>query len=152
MRYDEHSQDERWETTDRHGNAYRGRRMWSQAYRDLIDNPTLLPILQEILGDPAWGHAHPALAEELRPRFRLDHDNIHFQGPVAAGEKPSRPASLHGDPGSWHITAVYELRSVSKGDGGFGALPGSQMPAGKEKVLSMGLEKWRTEVSTLRHT
>ena len=45
------------ETTDRHGNTYMGRRFWSKAYRDLIDNETMLPILEEVLGDPSWGHA-----------------------------------------------------------------------------------------------
>ena len=44
-------------TTDRHGNTYVGRRLWSKAYRDLIDNETMLPIIEELLGDPSWGHA-----------------------------------------------------------------------------------------------
>lgn len=127
LRYDESTEDERWQTTDRHGNKYRGRRMWSQPYRDLIDNPLVLPVLRELLGDPKWGHAHPALPEQLRPRIRLDHDNIHYQGPVAEGAKPSRGNHLHGGPDSWHITAVYELKSVGKGDGGFGALPVSSV-------------------------
>ena len=104
LRYDEFTKDGRWETTDRHGNVYRGRRMWSQAYRDLIDNPVILPVLRELLGDPKWGHAHPAVPEDLRSRIRLDHDNIHFQGPVAVGGKPSRGNNLHGGPESWHIT------------------------------------------------
>ena len=29
-------------TTDRHGNTYMGRRFWSKAYMDLIDNETML--------------------------------------------------------------------------------------------------------------
>ncbi|HCR18941.1 MAG TPA: hypothetical protein DIU35_15785, partial [Candidatus Latescibacteria bacterium] len=37
-------------TTDRNGNTYLGRRFWSKAYRDLIDNETMLPIMEEILG------------------------------------------------------------------------------------------------------
>ena len=35
-------------TTDRHGNTYMGRRFWSTAYMDLIDNETMLPIMEEI--------------------------------------------------------------------------------------------------------
>ena len=130
---------------DQHGNSYTGRRMWSQPFRDLIDNPVVLPILQELLGDPSWGHAHAALPEALRPMIRLDHDNIHFQGPVPAGSKPSRGTGLHGGPENWHITAVYELNSIGAGDGGFGCLPGSHTPAGLEKVLGMGIDDWRTE-------
>ncbi len=127
LRYDESTEDERWNTTDRHGNVYRGRRMWSKQYRDLIDNPAVLPVLRELLADPKWGHAHPALPDQLRSRIRLDHDNIHFQAPVAQGAKPSRGNHLHGGPDAWHITAVYELESVGKGDGGFGALPVSRL-------------------------
>jgi hypothetical protein len=65
------------ETIDRHGNTYMGGRFWSKAYRDLIDNETMLPILEEVLGDPSWGHAPAHMPAELRPLFRLDHDNIH---------------------------------------------------------------------------
>ena len=63
-------------TTDRHGNTYMGRRFWSKAYMDLIDNETMLPIVEELLGDPAWGHAPAHLPAGLRPLFRLDHDNV----------------------------------------------------------------------------
>ena len=52
-----------------------GQRFWSKAYMDLVDNPVMLPILQEILGDPRWGHAHPLLPPELRPRIRLEYVN-----------------------------------------------------------------------------
>ena len=61
--------------TDRHGNTYQGRRFWSKAFRDLVDNPVMTPILREILGDRAYCHAAPQMPEELGPQFRLDHDN-----------------------------------------------------------------------------
>ena len=32
--------------------------------------------MEEILGDPAWGHAPAQLPAELRPRFRLDHGAV----------------------------------------------------------------------------
>jgi hypothetical protein len=35
----------------------------SQAYRDLVDNERMLPYLEEILGDPSWGHAPPLLPQ-----------------------------------------------------------------------------------------
>jgi hypothetical protein len=47
----EHQVKPRQPCTDRHGNTYDGMRFWSKGYRDLIDNPTMLPIITEILGD-----------------------------------------------------------------------------------------------------
>ena len=58
---------------DDHGNRYSGSRFWSRAYADLVDNPVMLPYLEELLGDPAWGHAPPRLPDALRTRIRLDH-------------------------------------------------------------------------------
>ena len=93
------------QTADRHGNTYVGRRFWSKAYRDLIDNETMLPILEEILGDPSWGHAPAHMPAELHPLFRLDHDNIHYK----PGRKPTdgedKGGTLHGSPVSYtHLT------------------------------------------------
>lgn len=127
--------------TDRHGNTYPGRRFWSKAYRDLVDNETMLPILTEILGDSAWGHAPIDMPSELRPKFRLDHHNIHYRNPLSDAEGAKEYAkgapSLHGGPSNWHITCVYELVDVGAGDGGFGACPGSHMPAGMAKLRDM---------------
>ncbi len=127
--------------TDRHGNTYPGRRFWSKAYRDLVDNETMLPILTELLGDSAWGHAPIDLPDELRPKFRLDHHNIHYRNPLSDAEGAEEYAkgapSLHGGPSNWHITCVYELLDVLPGDGGFGACPGSHMPAGQAKLRDM---------------
>ena len=55
-------------------------------HADLADHPILVPILEELLGDPRWGHAHQCLPEELRPKFRLDHHNIHYRAPLSAEE------------------------------------------------------------------
>jgi hypothetical protein len=127
--------------TDHYGNTYNGVRFWSKAYRDLIDNPTMLPIITELLGDPKWGHAHPNLPLELRSRIRLDHHNIHYRAPLSfeqgAEQYPNGAPQLHGGAENWHITCVYELLDVGAGDGGFGACPGSQTPVGFEKVRSM---------------
>ena len=35
-------------SSDCHGNTYRGRRFWSKAFKDLIDNETMFPIIEEI--------------------------------------------------------------------------------------------------------
>ena len=128
---------------DRHGREYEGRRFWGQPYVDLIDLPTVLPILEELLGQPSWEHAPRAVPVELRSRIRLDHDNIHHQAAHTGGtehlsesadeaavERKMRGSSLHGGPTAHHITCVYELKSVGKGEGGFGCLPGcKQAPA-----------------------
>ena len=122
------------ETTDRHGNTYKGRRFWSKAYRDLIDNETMHPILEEVLGDPAWGHAPAHMPEELRPLFRLDHDNIHYKPGRQSADGPDVGGGLHGGPSAWHITCVYELKTVKPGDGGFGCVPGTHKEANAKKL------------------
>eukprot|EP01052_Picozoa_sp_SAG31_P048575 SAG31_NODE_10222_length_1168_cov_1.569691_1_plen_187_part_00 len=127
--------------TDRHGNHYKGRRFWSKAYRDLVDHPKMLPILREILGNPEWGHAPAHMPKELRESIRLDHHNIHYRQPLAFDEGATlythgAPA-LHGGPENWHVTCVYELLDVPPSDGGFGACPGSQTPAGFAKVRNV---------------
>ena len=46
------------EVTDHRGFTYAARysQFWSQGYRDLIDNPVVLPIITELLSDLQWGH------------------------------------------------------------------------------------------------
>jgi len=135
---------ETYETTDRHGNTYEGRRFWSKAYRDLIDNETMLPILEEVLGDSAWGHAPAHMPESLRSQIRLDHDNIHYKPGRKPSDGPDKGRSgLHGRPESWHVTCVYELKTVGPGDGGFGCVVGTHKPANEQKLLDMDGE-WRT--------
>ncbi len=131
------------ETTDRHGNTYVGRRLWSKTYRDLIDNETMLPIVEEILGDPAWGHAPAHMPEELRPLFRLDHDNVHYKTGRKPTDGPDKGGRLHGGPDHWHITCVYELKTVGPGDGGFGCVVGTHKPANEQKLLDIDGD-WRS--------
>ena len=135
-------------TTDRHGNTYVGRRLWSKAYMDLIDNETMLPIVQEILSDPAWGHAPAHMPEELRPLFRLDHDNIHYKPGRTPSDGPDVGGGLHGGPTAWHITCVYELNSVGPGDGGFGCVIGTHKPENYQKVQNMEGDWRRNWVDT----
>jgi hypothetical protein len=130
-------------SSDCHGNTYRGRRFWSKAFKDLIDNETMFPIIEEILGDPSWGHVPAHTPLELRPLFRLDHDNIHYKPGRSPQDGPDKGGSLHGNPGNFHITCVYELKTVEKGDGGFGCVPGSHKPYIEERLTSMEGE-WRS--------
>ena len=130
-------------SSDCHGNTYRGRRFWSKAFKDLIDNETMFPIIEEILGDPSWGHAPAHTPPELRPLFRLDHDNIHYKPGRSPQDGPDKGGSLHGNPGNFHITCVYELKTVETGDGGFGCVPGSHKPHIEERLTSIEGE-WRS--------
>ena len=129
-------------TTDRHGNTYMGRRFWSKAYMDLIDNETMLPIMEEILGDPSWGHAPAHMPAELRPLFRLDHDNVHYKPGRNPTDGADKGGGLHGGPSSFHITCVYELKTVGPNDGGFGCVVGTHKPANEQKLMDIDGD-WR---------
>jgi hypothetical protein len=131
---------------DRHGNAYEGRRMWGAPFRYLVDNPAVMPIMREILGDPQYGHGLAQVSPEKRGCIRLDHDNVHYKPPAAAGLTSfDKGGGLHGNPDNWHVTCVYELRSVPAGKGGLGVIAGSHIaPFEQERVQTMD-EGWRSE-------
>ncbi len=94
---------------------------WGTAYRNLIDNPRIVPYLEELLG----------------PKFRLDHD---YADVIRTGKGPIGTI-LHGggtpfDPVQYYhfrdgrmfngLTVVaYNLKDVNPGDGGFACVPGS---------------------------
>ena len=101
---------------------------WGQAYVDVLDNPTLMPYLDEILGK----------------NFRLDHD---YADLIRTSLEPGKPVAgpignmLHGgatpyDPSQYYhfadgrmhngLTVVaYNLCDIGEQDGGFGCVPGS---------------------------
>ena len=106
-------------------------RRWSHllgrgpVFRDLIDNPVLLPILEELLG----------------PEFRLDHEYLDLiqsgMGPIGSGlhggSVPFRPIEYYwsGD-GQIHsglVAVAYNLKDVGPDDGGFACVPGSHKSA-----------------------
>lgn len=94
---------------------------WGSACRNLIDNPRIVPYLEELLGS----------------KFRLDHD---YADVIRAGKGPIG-TTLHGgatpfDPAQYYhfrdgrmyngLTVVaYNLKDVHPGDGGFACVPGS---------------------------
>ncbi|NKB72021.1 MAG: mitomycin antibiotics/polyketide fumonisin biosynthesis protein [Candidatus Latescibacteria bacterium] len=94
---------------------------WGKPYRDLIDNPTIVPHLEALLG----------------ARFRLDHVYLDIirtgLSPIGAtlhgGATPFAPSQYyHYRDGRMHngLTVVaYNLRDVGPEDGGFGCVPGS---------------------------
>jgi hypothetical protein len=97
----------------------------SCVFRELIDNPPVLPILEELLGEG----------------FRLDHEYLDLIqsgiGPIGAGLHggaiPFRPAEYYwngdGRPHSGLVAVAYSLKDVGPGDGGFACVPGSHKSA-----------------------
>jgi hypothetical protein len=97
----------------------------SRSFRDLIANPPVLPILEELLGE----------------EFRLDHEYVDLirsgMGPIGAGlhggAVPFRPVEYYwsGD-GHLHsglVVVAYNLKNVGSDDGGFACVPGSHKSA-----------------------
>lgn len=94
---------------------------WGEAYRNLIDNPTLVPYLETLLG----------------PKFRLDHDYLDVirsgLGPIGAhlhgGGTPFDPVQYYtyrdGQMYNGLMVVAYNLKPVNPGDGGFACVPGS---------------------------
>ena len=109
---------------------------------DLIDNEIMLPIIEELLGDPSWGHAPEHMPAELRPLFRLDHDNVHYKPGRNPTDGADKGGGLHGGPSSFHITCVYELKTVGPNDGGFGCAVGTHKPANEQKLMDIDGD-WR---------
>jgi hypothetical protein len=97
----------------------------SRAFRDLIDNPPVLPILEELLGK----------------EFRLDHEYVDLirsgMGPIGTGlhggAVPFRPIEYYWNGGgqlhSGLVAVAYNLKRVGPDDGGFACVPGSHKSA-----------------------
>ena len=94
---------------------------WGQEYRELIDNPSMVPYLNELLGE----------------NFRLDHVYLDVirsgKGPIGTklhgGATPFRADSYFNfQDGKMHnglSVVAYNLKDVGLDDGGFGCVPGS---------------------------
>lgn len=134
---------------------------WDQVWRDLIDLPTLSPILEELIGDPGLQQSREANAESRQPlpTFRLDHINVHTHV-----DKSFRGGMLHGGPGvngafRYHdgrfynglLTVSLELFDTHPNDGGFACIPGTHksnvtLPAAW-RDLSLGVADCVTRVA-----
>lgn len=94
---------------------------WGKDYRDLIDNPSIVPYLAALLGQ----------------EFRLDHVYLDVirsgKGPIGTrlhgGSTPFRAHSYFhysdGDMYNGLSVVAYNLKDVGPMDGGFGCVPGS---------------------------
>jgi hypothetical protein len=91
---------------------------WGRPYRDLIDHPSVLPCLEEMLG----------------PQFRLDHEYAEHMIAGGAGELHingtpySTMFHYHVAGGKIHcglVAVVWALKDVPPGAGGFCCIPGS---------------------------
>jgi hypothetical protein len=92
---------------------------WGQPYRELIDNPRIMPYLQEFIDQPRLDHDY---ADVIR---RGDGET----GSLHGGGTPFDECFFytHRDGRSRCGLAVvaYNLHDVNPGDGGFGCVPGS---------------------------
>ena len=109
---------------------------WGKVWRDLLDLPTMTPLLEEIIGNHGVREGRAARGLPAIPTFRLDHINVHTHV-----KKGFAGTSLHG---GWRITGgsqfsayhdrrfynglvsvSFELFDTHPNDGGFGCVPGS---------------------------
>ena len=122
---------------ERHG---RPRVLWGKPYYDMIDPPRVLPILQELLGDPQYRHVLPGCPPARAGQIRLDHDNTHFAAPFEPARGPDKDGrwtpegvkigGIHGgDPITTRtVSVIYELKPLEPGCGGTACLSGTHNP------------------------
>ncbi|MCS5567860.1 MAG: phytanoyl-CoA dioxygenase family protein [Pseudomonadales bacterium] len=108
---------------------------WDPIWRDLLDLPTLSPILEALLGDPGLMARRIANIDrqEPLPTYRLDHINIHtdrgqgFLGGMLHGGRGVNGAFGYHD-GHFQnglLAVSFELYDTHPNDGGFACIPGS---------------------------
>ena len=79
---------------------------WGKVWRDLLDLPTLTPVLEEVIGNHAVRERRARAELPDMPTFRLDHVNVHTH--VSEGFPGS---SLHG---GWKGTGGAQFFVVSR--------------------------------------
>ena len=109
---------------------------WGKVWRDVLDLPTVTPILEEIIGNHGIRKGRKAAGMPYLPTFRLDHINVHthvqngFAGGILHGGWKSTGGNQYS---SYHngqfynglVSVSYELYDTHSNDGGFGCIPGS---------------------------
>ena len=103
---------------------------WSRAWRDLLDLPTLSPILEALIGNPE----RPVDGDLSLPTFRIDHINVHthmqqgFPGGVLHGgwKNTRRSQFFRYHDGYFFnglVAVVFELYDTYVNDGDFCCIP-----------------------------
>ena len=123
---------EQWEPVDQS----EGPLHWHSIWRELLDLPTLTPILEEIIGNHDVRHGRERAGRPYLPTFRIDHINIHSHvqkgfpgGHLHGGWKGTGGCQFS----SYHdghfynglISVSFELYNTFPNDGGFACIPGS---------------------------
>ena len=114
---------------------------WSKVWRDMLDLPTLSPLLEELIGNHRLRAGQQARSKEdpnaqVVPTFRLDHINVHthvrknFKGGILhggwLGTGGSQYFAYHD--GRFYnglVSVSFELYDTRANGGGFGCIPGT---------------------------
>jgi hypothetical protein len=147
---------EQWEPMD----ESEGPLHWAEVWRDLLDLPTISPILEDLVGDPLLIAARNANAENRTPlpTFRLDHINVHthiaqgFEGGMLHGGRGVNGTFTYHDGRFYNglLSVSFELYDTHANDGGFCCIPGTHksnvsMPA-RWRDLSKGVADCVTRI------
>ncbi len=134
---------------------------WGKVWRDLVDLPTITPILEDIIGNHGVRESRAARELPYLPSFRLDHINVHthvkqgFQGGTLhggwKGTGGTQFSSYHD--GRFYnglVSVSFELFDTHPNAGGFGCIPGSHKTnvtlPGSWRDLSKGVHDCVTRV------
>ncbi|MCY3860015.1 MAG: mitomycin antibiotics/polyketide fumonisin biosynthesis protein [Gammaproteobacteria bacterium] len=109
---------------------------WGKIWRDLLDLPSITPLLEEIIGNHGVREGRAKQGLPYIPTFRIDHINVHthvkkgFAGAVLhggwKGTGGSQFTSYHDNRFYNGLVSVsFELFDTFPNDGGFGCVPGS---------------------------
>ena len=129
---------------------------WSKVWRDMLDLPTLSPILEELIGNPGLRRAQQRRARKdpqapvlpALPTFRLDHVNVHTHvgqgfkgGMLHGGWQGTGGCQFFGyHDGKFYnglVSVTFELYDTHANGGGFGCIAGTH----KSNVALP--ERWR---------
>ncbi|MCE2459765.1 MAG: phytanoyl-CoA dioxygenase family protein [Pseudomonadales bacterium] len=114
---------------------------WSKVWRDMLDLPTLSPILEELIGNHGLRARQEARSKQdpkvqVLPTFRLDHINVHthvgrnFKGGMLHGGWQSTGGCQYfgyhdGRFYNGLVSVSFELYDTRANGGGFGCIPGT---------------------------